>query len=139
EFNARRLVDSIEIRFCPEDTTGCVTAELILQLNGAILDTLHVSGCSGVGILEAEPQKVMFDTTAIGSFDDQKVVIRNIGNYPLTITDHIFSNDVFSLARDPGNLVLDPDVFDTVTFRFTPKVSGRNNGTNVPVHDGDNS
>ena len=119
---------------------------------GVFSDTLEVLGnvfgnadlvISGQGIqviLEWTPEELAFDTTAIGQQSSATLTITSSGDGAGTITDVVFSNDIFSLDEANSSLTIDEGTSGDLTFLFSPTGAGVFNETvDLYTNDPNNS
>ena len=101
---------------------------------------LVISGQGIQVILEWTPEELAFDTTAIGQQSSATLTITSSGDGAGTITDAVFSNDIFSLDEANSSLTIDEGTSGDLTFLFSPTGAGVFNETvDLYTNDPNNS
>ena len=140
----------------PQEVPANSSINLSISFNpteiGSFEDELEVLGdvfgsanlaLSGQGIqviLEWTPEELAFDTTAIGQQSSATLTITSSGDGAGTITDVVFSNDIFSLDEANSSLTIDEGSSGDLTFLFSPTGAGVFNETvDLYTNDPNNS
>ncbi len=108
---------------------------------------LIFAGTYGAGIwrgiptfpLISTPQKVQFQTVTIGAYDNQSIIVQNVGGEALRIDSMQIrganQND-FLIMNAASSILLQQDETVTMTLRFTPTMSGiRDANLNIYSND----
>ena len=118
------MEQEVSVTFAPDDE-GLFTGTLTIESNDPDEPSMEVS-LQGEGLLQTAvisvPDEIAFDTTTVNNTSSMPLVVWNISNADLEVTDIILSGSAFGV--DMTNFTVVPGDSTVVTVSFTPDMEG---------------
>jgi outer membrane protein assembly factor BamB len=114
------------------------SARLVIESNAGLAELPVPLQCTGNGGALVLDSSTLLPTTAVGSSSTIPMVVRNVGNLPVTITSASIGDPQFAATPHSGGLpiTLAPNVTTTFDLTFSPVQGGEQAGLITLANNG---